>query len=83
MPQVTSDVVAISKHRPLFTQQTRQGLEKKITSKKYDNLLLLWGLRAWPEGTVAVQGIEKHCDDSMGALVEPDLTGCECPDTLI
>ena len=41
MTQVTSDV-AISKHRPLFTQ-TRQGLEKKMTSGEYDNLLL-WGL---------------------------------------
>ncbi len=41
MTQVTSDV-AISKHRPLFTQ-TRQGLEKKMMSEEYDNLLL-WRL---------------------------------------
>jgi hypothetical protein len=40
--QVASEV-AISKHRPLFTQ-TRQGLEKKMMSGEYDNLCLLWGL---------------------------------------
>jgi hypothetical protein len=39
--QVASDV-AISEHRPLFTQ-TRQGLEKNMMSEEYDNLLL-WGL---------------------------------------
>jgi hypothetical protein len=43
MAQVASDVgISISKYRPLLTQ-TRQGLEKKMTSKEYDNLLL-WGL---------------------------------------
>jgi hypothetical protein len=41
MPQVASDV-AISKHRPLFTQ-TRQSLEKNMMREEYDNLLL-WGL---------------------------------------
>jgi hypothetical protein len=41
MAQVASGV-AISKHRPLLIQ-TRKGLEKKIMSEKYDNLLL-WGL---------------------------------------
>jgi hypothetical protein len=43
---------------PLFTQ-TRQGLEKKVMSEEYENLLL-WGLcvdLAGPEGaTVAGQG---------------------------
>jgi hypothetical protein len=41
MAQVASDV-AISKHRPLFTQ-TRQGLEKKMTSEEHEKPLL-WGL---------------------------------------
>jgi hypothetical protein len=30
---------------PLFTQ-TRQGLEKKVMSEEYENLLL-WGLWTW------------------------------------
>jgi hypothetical protein len=44
MAQATSGV-AISNHRPLFTQ-ARQGLEKKMTSEEHDNLLL-WGLQTW------------------------------------
>ena len=41
---MTSDVT-ISKHRPLFTQ-TRQGLEKKITSEEYEQELLFHRLRS-------------------------------------
>jgi hypothetical protein len=58
--------VALSKHRPLFTQ-TRQGLEKKMTSEEYD-YLLLWRLETANLGLkgqqlLAGQGIYKHCND--------------------
>jgi hypothetical protein len=39
MAQAASDV-AISKHRSLFTQTRRQGLEEKMTSEEYDSPLL-------------------------------------------
>mgnify|MGYP000641872437 CR=1 FL=1 len=56
MTQVTSDV-AISKHRPLFTQ-TRQGLENKVVSAKRNNLLLR-RLRPGPGGAAAVHETQR------------------------
>ena len=79
MTQVASDV-AISKHRPLFTQ-TRQGLEKKMTSEEYDNL------------NIALETVNLGLKEQLlgkgykGTAMTPWLPWsnriCECPDTLI